>query len=343
MTNSKDHLSLVENSQFYTFIEALKVMKWDIYDLLDKAQLPEDFLLNYDDGVILAERVRAFFALLEQQLPETELLQLTQIVAKKNALKILQTLPLQTDATIEQLLTCFITEAFRSAPESKFSLMEMLGDKWLVRHQMQQSNSLAISECYLLSLFNELICLVLQQPWQPTRLFLQSAHNQESVQLRCKQLFNNSELQIFSQREVTGIAVPETILNSPVNQVNLPFYASTEAENGQSMRTIAGALRYVLPLYLSVGRPSVKQAATLCGLHSRTLKRRLSAEGITYSALLDEIIMNLAKVALAQSTHSITEIGINLGYPYSNHFSRMFKRLSGVSPKQYREENAVDK
>ena len=67
--------------------------------------------------------------------------------------------------------------------------------------------------------------------------------------------------------------------------------------------------------------------------------QRLRKEGVTYTALLDELIISLAKDALLSSDQNITDISINLGYEHPNHFSRMFKRLTGLSPKHYRNLN----
>jgi AraC-like DNA-binding protein len=340
MSTNKHHLSLVEYSQFSTFLEALEMTHWDIYAMLDKALFPKSFNLYEGDGVILTERVYSVFNLLDEQLTEPKLIQYLSIVAKKNAGKILQALPFQDFYNIEELVICFINETFRSSPNSQFSLMETLGSKWLVRHKLPQNDNLSVIECYLLKLFHELIYSAAQIKWLPNRIFLQSPHAQEKTHQRCMLLFNNKDLQLISERDVTGIELPEYILKSKIN-VYRPLYefSKSDADLGKNMRTISEALRYVLPHYLSGGRPSLDFSAEICGLHSRTLKRRLRKEGVTYTALLDEIIISLAKDALLSSDQNITDISINLGYEHPNHFSRMFKRLTGLSPKHYRNLN----
>ncbi|HAH02445.1 helix-turn-helix domain-containing protein [Vibrio splendidus] len=337
MSNNKQYLSLVEYSQFSTFLEALEMTHWDIYAMLDKALFPKSFNLHEGDGVILTERVYSVFNLLEDQLTEAKLVQFLSVVAQKNAEKILQALPLDDISNVEGVVTCFINETFRSAPDSQFSLLDTLGNKWLVRHTLPHNENLSIIECYLLKLFQELISATTQVVWQPKRIFLQSPHNQEKTHKRCKTLFNNNGLQLISERGVTGIELPEDTLKTNINFYH-PRYAftQTEADLGKNMRTISAALRYVLPHYLSGGRPSLDFSAEICGLHSRTLKRRLRKEGVTYTALLDEIIISLAKDALLHSDQNITDISISLGYDHPNHFSRMFKRLTGLSPRHYR-------
>ena len=46
-------------------------------------------------------------------------------------------------------------------------------------------------------------------------------------------------------------------------------------------------------------------------------------------------IIQVAKSQLDQRTHSIKEISYNLGFEYPNYFSRLFRKVTGVSPSHY--------
>ena len=47
-------------------------------------------------------------------------------------------------------------------------------------------------------------------------------------------------------------------------------------------------------------------------------------------------IIDLAKEALLGTEKTISEIAYQLGFQYSQHFNRYFKRNMGMSPSQYR-------
>lgn len=59
--------------------------------------------------------------------------------------------------------------------------------------------------------------------------------------------------------------------------------------------------------------------------------------GISFTAYLNEIRIRKAVALLTTSRMSITEISAAVGFSDVNYFSRLFKRIIGVSPKHYRE------
>lgn len=59
--------------------------------------------------------------------------------------------------------------------------------------------------------------------------------------------------------------------------------------------------------------------------------------------VLSEMVLHEAKLLLVNSTRSIQQISSMLGYKDIAHFSRQFKRWSGISPSQFRLERANEK
>lgn len=74
------------------------------------------------------------------------------------------------------------------------------------------------------------------------------------------------------------------------------------------------------------------------GMSRSSLQRRLSEMGVTITDLREDIVFKRAKQALSDSSISITELSLMLGYSESSSFVRAFKRASGITPLQYRKQ-----
>ena len=60
--------------------------------------------------------------------------------------------------------------------------------------------------------------------------------------------------------------------------------------------------------------------------------------GLNFTAYLAEYRMEEAKKLLRQPMVSVKDVGARVGYPDSNYFARVFRRMYGVSPSEYRGE-----
>lgn len=60
--------------------------------------------------------------------------------------------------------------------------------------------------------------------------------------------------------------------------------------------------------------------------------------GLNFTAYLAEYRIEEAKKMLRQPTVSVKDVGVQVGYPDSNYFARVFRRMNGVSPSEYRME-----
>lgn len=78
-------------------------------------------------------------------------------------------------------------------------------------------------------------------------------------------------------------------------------------------------------------------AKQLC-MSSRTLRRHLHKLNITYQELVDEVRQEKAKTFLLNNKLSLTEIGYLLGFHDTSNFSKAFKRWTGYTPKEYRDQ-----
>ena len=90
-----------------------------------------------------------------------------------------------------------------------------------------------------------------------------------------------------------------------------------------------------MPL-LPHGLVSFEEIARRLGMSRRTLARRLSSEGLTFSDVLQDLKVHLAKRYLADRTLSISQIAWLLGYQEVSSFTHAFKRWTDKTPQQSR-------
>lgn len=92
----------------------------------------------------------------------------------------------------------------------------------------------------------------------------------------------------------------------------------------------------IVPL-LPHGRARSSEVARRLGIGQRTFARRLSAEGLNFSEVLGNLRIDLAIRYLADRQLSISQIAWLLGYQEVGGFSHAFKRWTGKSPRETRE------
>ena len=82
--------------------------------------------------------------------------------------------------------------------------------------------------------------------------------------------------------------------------------------------------------------PSLERVAHDLGVSARTLRRQLSAYGVSFQALLEEERRAHALAALVETDATIDVVAARLGYSESANFRRAFRRWTGMSPGAFR-------
>jgi len=82
--------------------------------------------------------------------------------------------------------------------------------------------------------------------------------------------------------------------------------------------------------------PDIETVAAQMAISSRTLRRRLLAEGSSFQQLLDEVRHQLALDYLRRTRMSTEDIAAALGFSDAANFRHAFKRWSGLSPAAWR-------
>ncbi|WP_109512137.1 AraC family transcriptional regulator [Pseudomonas ovata] len=97
-------------------------------------------------------------------------------------------------------------------------------------------------------------------------------------------------------------------------------------------------VRCAIEAQLPEGEPSAESIAQALNLTPRSLHRHLADEGCRYDLLLNQCRENLALLHISDPTASLSEVAWLLGFADVDGFSRAFKRWTGLTPAQYRQE-----
>jgi AraC-like DNA-binding protein len=119
-------------------------------------------------------------------------------------------------------------------------------------------------------------------------------------------------------------------LNSLLIQYCDEALATRNAKSSAWRLSVENAIAPLLPH----GRARIAEISQRLGISPRTLERRLAAEGMTFSGVLDELRLDLAKRYLRDRDLPISEIAWLLGYRETSAFNHAFKRWTGRTPKQ---------
>lgn len=139
----------------------------------------------------------------------------------------------------------------------------------------------------------------------------------------------------------TGMAIPLAVIDLPLQMADpAAFQEATlicqrELDKLTRQESWAAKVRRVM-LEKQSGFPSLHVTARLFHLTPHTLHRRLTQEGTSFSAILEDVRHMLAVAHLQNSHLSIQEIAFNLGYTDMANFRRAFKRWESVSPSEFR-------
>lgn len=95
----------------------------------------------------------------------------------------------------------------------------------------------------------------------------------------------------------------------------------------------------MLPAYLDEGSTALADVAEIAGVSKRTLQRKLAHLGLSYSDVLDTVRYEHASRLLRDTDCRIIDVAFSSGYTDPAHFSRAFRRMTGVTPRQFREQS----
>ncbi|QAY77580.1 AraC family transcriptional regulator [Sphingosinicella sp. BN140058] len=100
-------------------------------------------------------------------------------------------------------------------------------------------------------------------------------------------------------------------------------------------------VKAVLKRGFASGRPEVAAVARDLGTSERTLQRRITDEGGSFRALVQEARQELGRKLLSEPSADIAEVACILGFQDITSFYRAFRSWEGVTPQAWRSRNAA--
>lgn len=101
---------------------------------------------------------------------------------------------------------------------------------------------------------------------------------------------------------------------------------------------IVPRVRAVLQLADGQGYRTLEEAARALHMSERTLKRRLAAQGTSFTSVLDDARCEQAMMWLREDKISHADIADKLGYADASAFSRAFRRWTGMTPAVFQKQ-----
>jgi len=175
--------------------------------------------------------------------------------------------------------------------------------------------------------------------WTPTQVFF--AHDRPENTREHDAVFG-AQLRFTSGQ--TALYIPLAVIDMSNPKADaalltlLDRHATMLLDLHPALDTTSGRVRAWLVEAHSSGTPLTRHAASALAMSERTLHRHLKREGTTFRALLDQFRHEKAVALLSSRRQSVAEIAFLLGYSELSAFYRAFRRWTGRSPADLRDE-----
>lgn len=172
--------------------------------------------------------------------------------------------------------------------------------------------------------------------WQPAEIGVMT-HKPPGEFIR--EHFSHARLR--KAQEFSYITLDKSLLSLPplghktlTPGITLPHYESLPED-------FVSSLEQIMLSYILEKEVNLDLSAYLCDLSKRSLQRQLTELGTSYSAILDKVRFQTASLLLRNPDTKITDIAHRLGYSDVAHFARAFRRLAGITPREFQQTHSA--
>jgi len=322
-------IHLIKAAQVLPFIRTLEQKGAPVRQIANLAQFPLD-VVYADDGVIGEYSAWRFIELAANR-------EHYDLFGYDTARKFpihspegLGGLRMREAQSLKMLLEYFIEDAQAESTGCAYSLAPDVDGMWFSRQQMFGKNGVSWqTEQYMITIIIQIIRLCAGAKWLPAEVRISSTDIEQPLPDEWE------KIKFTWGGKLTEIKIPGHELDIPPPTRLGPDDAASR--NASNKRTTA-ALHFaaLVKSQILTNTTGLESAANQTGLSPTTLKRKLAAMKTSYSDILDQVRLQIAKSRLENPALPIHVIAAELGYRYPANFTRAFKRLHGLSPLDYR-------
>ena len=153
----------------------------------------------------------------------------------------------------------------------------------------------------------------------------------------CPVTFSSDDDEVAYER---GIGDHPVVGSDPyLNRMLVGYCEEALAQRARPAAALRTRIENAITPVLPHGRVRAADVARELGMSVRTMSRRLEAEAMTFSGILDGLRMDLARRYLAEPSLTVSQIAWLLGFQEVSAFTHAFRRWTGYSPAQARRAN----
>jgi AraC-like DNA-binding protein len=317
------------------FLDLARQVGVDAYQLAADVGLPRAVLSDPDLRVSTEAMGRMYETAAEQSGVEDFALQVAETRRLSNMGAV--GLVIREQATVRKAIAAYIRYQWLQNAAYSLSLSEcgdhaelrITGPAWQRRQVAELSVATALRT----------LKAILGETWKPTEVWFTHAAparlDTHRRVLGVTPTFDQDYMAIVMARSDLDTPIPsaDPLMARQVAQ----FLERLTADRGSTLGEEVGDLVVAL---LPDGLCSVERVAQRLGMDRRTLHRRLSAEGTTFSGILDDTRREMAASLLINSDRPLQSIADLLGFSSLSAFAHWFRRKFAQSASAYRAANA---
>lgn len=151
---------------------------------------------------------------------------------------------------------------------------------------------------------------------------------------------------VHFSKEINRLKFDKRVLDRKMAQAEPRLYEVLEEHLRESLENqtqeddLVASVGNIIAKSLSNGIPSVDDVAEKLCMSKRTLQRRLSDQGVLFNQYADDIRCKMARQFVEKTKIPLTEVAFLLGYAHISAFSRAFRRWTGKTPHEFRNDHS---
>lgn len=261
------------------------------------------------------------------------------MLAERHNLDVLGEIPItiSQEKTIFDALKKFDQFLFLHATGAHITLSDS-GQDTLIELNLRVVSTLGINQLVMLSVGD--MATLVSKLLNVSRFSLKLHLRQRDPNFRAEAPTSGYYPRINFESTFNGIKVSTSALHRPA-KIDDAAMRTHIREYQESLKArfpgdLQSQVREIIAQLLPTGDSTLNKVAANLDIHPRVLQLKLQQNNTTFSTLLRETRLTIAKEHLTHGGSSITDLALSLGYAEVSIFSRQFKSWTGLSPQQFR-------